>query len=902
MTKKEQHQNLKLYESVVKEVSDAVLITTADVLEHPHGPEIVFVNKAFTEMTGYTSDDIIGKTPRIFQEQETPGDELFRLRKAINNSEHVKAKLLNYKKNGEEFWVEISLSPVFDGDQCTHFIVLERDITPRKNREQLNVLQSQISRIFNAKHSLADSLDDTLDLLIGIGDISIAEIWLADDEKQAIGLTAHKSKDNRAEEFYNQRDNVQTFLKGEGLPGVTWKTGEIQFWRELDKRDDYLRYKEVHALGFKTAYGIPICFDDKVIGVLLMGATKKHRTKRYYTPLLEKIGEGLGSEIDRKQTEEQLNRIFSFSLDIICVAGMDGYFKKVNPAMSRLLGYTQDELLTHPISSFTHPDDRFKTEKEIDALKINQGSKSFQNRYITKAGKVVWLSWTTRTFFEERTIYSIARDITEQKKLELLLRQANKMSKIGGWEYDIIEQTLFWSDITRQIHEVPPGYEPELTDGINFYKEGRSRELIKRCINEAIQRGKSFDVEVQIVTGKGNERWVRAMGDAEIVQSKVKKVYGSFQDIHPRKTAELKQHELSKERERILESIGDAFFAVDHEWTVTYWNKTAEEQLSMPRGDIVGHNLWEVYKDAKGLDFFRQYNKALEEQVTVSFEEYYPAADKWFDVSAYPSADSLSVFFKNITERKKYEQHLRELNKKLKKQAEKLAASNAELEQFAFVASHDLQEPLRMVTSFLTQLEKKYGEELDEKAKRYIWFATNGASRMRQIISDLLNYSSIGRTDSKPESVNMNNVMDGVVSDFRKKIEEKEADIQWNNLPHITADRSSMYSLMSNLVSNALKYHSEKNRPKVQIASRETDRFWQISVSDNGIGISPEYGDKIFQIFQRLHSNDEYSGTGIGLAVCRKIVENHGGKIWVDSIEEDGSTFTFEIPKSVISD
>jgi len=894
----EKTENLKLFESVVKGASDAVLIMKAPPLGKSDGAEIVFVNRAYTELTGYNFDELIGKDARFLKAPMSSDDAFQKLQKAIENTENIDLELLNYKKNGEEFWVHVSLSPVFEGEECTHFIASAKDITTRKNREQLKFLQSDISRIFNNENTLAESLDHTLNVLIHIGDFNIAEIWLIDDEKQTIGLMGYKSQEDRAEKFYDLSRNVKVFMKGEGLPGITWDTGEIQFWRQIDEQIEFVRNNEAHVAGLKTAYGIPIYFDNKVIGMLLLGLLKDHQQKRYFAPLLERLGEDLGSEIDRKQTEEQRNRFFSFSPDIICVAGMDGYFKQVNPAMSRLLGYSQDELLSHPISSFTHPDDRLKTEIEIDALNIDEGSKTFQNRYITKSGKVIWLSWTTRTFAEERKIYSIARDVTEQKELEMLLLQANKMSKFGRWEYEVAEQHTTWSDIVRQIHEVPPGFEPDLDKGIEFYKEGKSRDTISNSISEAIESAQSFDVELQIVTHKGNERWVRVIGDTEIVQGRVKRIYGSFQDIHQRKKAELKQQELSLERERILESIGDAFFAVNRDWTVTYWNSFAEEQLQMPRDKIVGENLWDVYQDATELEFYSQYHIAMREQVKVSFQQYYPTLEKWFDVSAYPSSDGLSVFFKDITDRKKTEQRLRELNIKLKQQADDLAASNAELEQFAFVASHDLQEPLRMVTSFLTQLEKKYGDELDEKAKRYIWFATDGARRMSQIILDLLNYSRIGRVDINPVQVDLNEVMEAVMRDFKKTVEEKDAEVNWDVLPEIVADRSTIHSLMSNLVSNAIKYHTNENRPVVNISSEETDFSWRISVLDNGIGISPEYSDEIFHIFKRLHTIDEYPGTGIGLSVCRKIVENHDGKIWLESSQSKGSTFTFEIPKS----
>jgi PAS domain S-box-containing protein len=895
-------ENLKLFESVVKNTSDAVVIIKSRPTGRSSRADILFVNEAYTKLTGYNYDELIGEEARFLNAPKSSRRDLAGIRIAIENNEPIETELLTYKKNGDEFWVHVTISPVFDGYICTHFIAIAKDITERKNREQLRFLQSDISRIFNDHKSLSKSIDKTLDLIVGIGDFSLAEIWIADQEKKTISMFGHKSVTSKSSIFYENSADVQAFAKGEGLPGITWETGETQFWRDLKNHEDFIRKNAAATSEIKTAYGIPVHFNNEVTAVLLLGVSDDQQNMRYYTPLLEHVANDLGTELHRKKTEEQLDRIFSFSPDIICVAGMDGYFKQINPAMSRLLGYSQDELLTQPISSFTHPDDRLKTENEIDALNLNEGANSFQNRFITKSGKVVWLSWTTRTFFEEGKIYSIARDVTEQKELETLLRQANRMSKIGAWEYDVLEEEVTWSEVVCQIHEMPIDYNPSLENGIDFYKEGYSRDKISKELGKAVNTGQSFDLELELVTGKGNTRWVRVIGEAEVVQGRVKKIYGSFQDIDQRKTAELRQQELSQEREQILESIGDAFFAVNSEWIVTYWNNLAEEVLGLPRENIVGKNLWDVFDDAVDLEFYRQYHIAMNEGVSVTFEEYYPTAEIWFEVSAYPSRDGLSIFFKDVTHRKKTEQQMIELNKELKKQTEELAASNAELEQFAFVASHDLQEPLRMVTSFLTQLEKKYGDELDERAKKYIWFATDGAKRMRQIILDLLNYSRIGRVETDPGPVDLNYIMQTVVRDFNKTIEEKNAEINWSLLPVITADESSMQSVMRNLIGNALKYHEDGKHPVINVTGEETDTSFKISITDNGIGIAPEYKEKIFQIFQRLHSNDEYSGTGIGLANCKKIIENHGGNISVSSSEGAGSTFTFEIPKKTANE
>ncbi|HEY0669902.1 MAG TPA: ATP-binding protein [Sphingobacteriaceae bacterium] len=241
---------------------------------------------------------------------------------------------------------------------------------------------------------------------------------------------------------------------------------------------------------------------------------------------------------------------------------------------------------------------------------------------------------------------------------------------------------------------------------------------------------------------------------------------------------------------------------------------------------------------------------------------------------------------------------LKEAEYQLQKRAKELTASNEELEQFAYIASHDLQEPLRMVTSFLTQLEKKYKDQLDDKARLYIHFAVDGAIRMRKIILDLLEYSRVGRNNHDIELVDMNELVSEVVLFSRTTILEKEAKVIWQNLPQVYAARTPLQQVLQNLIGNSLKYQANGVKPVITIEGAETANSWQFSVTDNGIGIDPQFFGKIFTAFQRLHNNNEYSGTGIGLAICKKIIENHGGKIWVQSVPGKNTTFYFTISKS----
>ena len=232
------------------------------------------------------------------------------------------------------------------------------------------------------------------------------------------------------------------------------------------------------------------------------------------------------------------------------------------------------------------------------------------------------------------------------------------------------------------------------------------------------------------------------------------------------------------------------------------------------------------------------------------------------------------------------------------KEAEKnLSRSNSELQQFAYLSSHDLQEPLRMVVSYLSLLEKKYKDQLDPNAQEYIKNAVEGGARMRELIDDLLEYSRLDTKGKEFASVNMNEILESTIKMLKVPIEENKADIFVGSLPTIKADQLQMSQLMQNLVGNAIKFHGSE-RPLVQITANPGARDWTFSVKDNGIGLNEEYSDKIFQMFQRLHARDKYPGTGVGLAIAKKIVERHGGRIWVESAEGKGATFFFTIPKT----
>jgi light-regulated signal transduction histidine kinase (bacteriophytochrome) len=256
-----------------------------------------------------------------------------------------------------------------------------------------------------------------------------------------------------------------------------------------------------------------------------------------------------------------------------------------------------------------------------------------------------------------------------------------------------------------------------------------------------------------------------------------------------------------------------------------------------------------------------------------------------------PQGRQLFSIIADITERKRAETALAQKTQELER-------SNQELEQFAYVASHDLQEPLRMVTSYLNLLERRYKEKLDPDAHEFIAFAVDGAKRMKRLITDLLAYSRVGMQDKALVPVNAETVLAQVLKNLQIAIEESQAVISHDPLPTVLADEGQLVQLFQNLIGNALKFRGD-SPPQIHIGLTREQGAYLFSVRDNGIGLEPEQVERVFIIFQRVHDKGEYPGSGIGLAICKMIVERHGGRIWVESQPGQGATFYFTLPLEI---
>ena len=441
-------------------------------------------------------------------------------------------------------------------------------------------------------------------------------------------------------------------------------------------------------------------------------------------PTSEKLKSGQASEDIRfrKLVEKSYDGIALFDRNLEVI-----YRSK---SAERITGWTAEARAGEEFNTIVHPDDRKKV-----SLCLNRSLNNVElpvtciYRVKHRQGHFIWLETIFTNKLDDPDINAILcnfRDITENRKLEDLLYEANKLAKIGGWEVDAATRTIYWSDITRQIHEARLGYIPTAEEALNFYKEGESRDTIARVMEDAFKNCVHADVELQIITAKGNEKWVRVIVEPEFLNGKCIRVYGSFQDIDERKRAEIAETGALEERNTILESIGDAFFAVDKNWVVTYWNHMAEKMLGMPKADIIGCNLWEIYAGFIDSESYKKYHLALKTNSIVRFEDYFPQNDTWFDISAFPSKEGLSVYFKDITERLHYIKAIEEQNENLK--------------EISWLQSHVIRAPLARIMG-LIQLITDPNQDMIEKqnALNYLLTSANELDDVIHTITDKTN-------------------------------------------------------------------------------------------------------------------------------------------------------------------
>jgi PAS domain S-box-containing protein len=381
-----------------------------------------------------------------------------------------------------------------------------------------------------------------------------------------------------------------------------------------------------------------------------------------------------------------------------------------------------------------------------------------------------------------------------------------------------------------------------------------------------------------------------------------------------RSRSELALIESEKRTRLIIENSLDAFMAVDENGIIIDWNRQAENLFGYCKQEILGKYAGELIRPGSfrrnRMPNFKQLISDRKRDILNRRTQGYAMSKSGhefiveFGIFAIKDGgkDTYCAFINDITERKEFERKRRQINQELEQRVQERTAdlmrSNEELHQFAKIASHDLQEPLRAVQGFANLLANRYREKLDKDGAEFIDFILDGTARMQQLIQAVLDHSSIQKSEEQISPNSVSSVLKEVLANLSQSIGEKSAKVKIGDLPSVAVERPQLIQLFQNLISNALKYTDERP-PEITIAAERHVDQWLFSVQDNGIGIDSKYAEKIFDMFARLHGRTKYAGTGMGLAICKKIVTAHGGKIWMESEPGQGSIFFFTFPAQV---
>jgi PAS domain S-box-containing protein len=737
------------------------------------------------------------------------------------------------------------------------FISIARDITERKRAEEaLRDSEEKLRTMFESIHDAVEVLE-----LNGT---------FVDANEAAVQIRGFKRK----EELIGRK--------------------AIEFVAEKD-RDNALEYtKKIYKRGGKGTIEYTLVTIDGTELEAEFGATllrDRNGEPVGFIGVTRDITERKQAEEALRNAEEELRVIFESIGDAITVTDLKGNIVQANEVAYRKGGYkTKEEFMKINGFELMVPEDRDMLVREVTkSLKQGKsGTGLMECRFQTKQGEYLAELQVNILYNSEGNpagFIATSRDVTERKAAESARRESEEKLRAV---FESVGDGITIIDLAGTIVDaneaaVRIGGHKSREDligrnGLEFIKPDE-REKAAEAVMETIKTDLgSGTLQYTMIAVDGSEKAVE-VSVAPMRDSSGKPVgfITATRDITERKQAEEALRESEEKLRVMFDSTSDGIIVLDPKLTVVEVNDAAVR--------IFGHSSKDEMLGKPGLEFMQtelhpegEEDKGPKVELSVS-----QLRDKEGNLAGFIS------IARDVTIRKRMEQRLKDAMDDLKR-------SNRDLEQFAYVASHDLQEPLRMVSSYTQLLSRRYKGNLGEDADEFIEFAVDGANRMQGMIQALLAFSRVGTRGNPFEPTEGEAILEKALTNLKAAVEDSGSEITHDSLPTVSVDGIQIIQLFQNLIGNALKFRGDKP-PKIHIGVEEREEDWLFSVSDNGIGIDPEYKERIFVIFQRLHGKGEYPGTGIGLALCKRIVERHGGRIWVDSEPGKGSTFSFTVPK-----
>jgi PAS domain S-box-containing protein len=662
------------------------------------------------------------------------------------------------------------------------------------------------------------------------------------------------------------------------------------------QRKEYIRYED---LPLETA-------DGRNIAVEFVSNVYMVNNKKVIQCNIRDITDRKKIEVALNATETRYRRLFETAQDGILILDAEtGQIVEVNPFLIAFLGFSREQLLGKKIWEIGLFKDIVANKDNFEELQRKESIRYENLPLQTADGRNIAVEFVSNVYMvnDKKVIQCNIRDITDRKKIEVALNATEtRYRRLFETAQDGI---LILDAETGQIVEVNPysttmlGFSREEFLGKKLWDIGVFKDIVANKDNfEELQRKEYIRYEdLPLETADGRNIAVEFVSNVYMVNDK-KVIQCNIRDITDRKKIEVALNATETRYRRLFETAQDGILILDAETgQIVEVNPFLINILGFSREEFLGKKLWELgqFKDiVANKDNFEELQRKeyvrYEDMPIETADGRKIAVEFLSNLYTVNNKKVIQCNIRDITVRKNLEEDL------VVKAAE-LARSNIELQQFAYVASHDLQEPLRAISGFTELLVKRYHGKIDERADKYLDFITEGTTRMQQMIQDLLAYSRVQTQIHEFVLIDSNTALDLAISDLQVATKEHHAVITHDPLPSIYVDQEQITKMFQNLIGNAIKFNKPGVAPKVHISAKQDENNWIFSVSDNGIGIDQQYADRVFKIFQRLHTRDEYPGTGIGLAICKRIAEQHGGTIWIESVPGSGSTFYFTIPK-----
>ncbi len=816
---------------------------------------------------------------------------------------------------------------------------------------------SEASRVIIKTRDMAELFQELCQIAIDKGGYQLAWIGRTDEARQRIDIVATAGGDaslaRKLELELNPVNSPPSPIIAALLQGCLFRCDDFKKEScDVDWR------KSAIDLGYRSLLALPVNVSGELRAALTLYSSKPHAFDDVETQFLETMATDLGMAISHAEDEQRWILALEGAGHGVWDANLQTRKTFYSRLWKENLGYADHEIgndMTEWVSRI-HPDDLSACLGKVEKLETKQ-SKTFQGEYRLrcKDGTYRWIRAQGTVFSytsdgRPARVVGTDTDITDAKSRERIFFEAQKVARVGSYTYDARNDLWTSTDILDEIFGIDQNYLRGAEGWLSIVRPDQ-RESMRAYLHDVLHRHQIFDRDYPIIRmGDGVERWVHGLGEVEVdEQGAPLRMLGTIQDITERRKnnlmlrgrLELSQLAQQGKVEELLRATLDMaedltgskigffhFVNEDHEnLTLQAWSSNTLAHMCKAEGQgahypVSQAGVWAdcvktkapiIHNDYASLPNKRgmpEGHAKVERELTVPVVRQgrvvaiAGVGNKLTDYSQSDAAivQEMAGFVMDLVSNIEAEKSLRQSEAQLRKTTENLQAAvdnltqlNTELERFAFIASHDLQEPLRNITTYTQLIDRKYRDKIGPEGKEYFDLVVGGAKRMYALINDLLTYSRTAVTTHPPHLISSAQACRAAIENLYSAIKECAADLEIGDLPSVVADEVQMMQLFQNLIANAIKFRHPSRTVKISVAAKQTDEFLEFSVADNGIGFNPEEQD-VFELFRRVHANRGYPGTGVGLAICKRIVLRNGGRIWAESQLGKGSVFRFTLP------